>query len=242
MWPCVVAPGEAGVWMRAGSLSVVLLHGVCSSATWRYTRLSQESKSVPHAHEYLTAKWESHSFVQTRRENNWWTGQRCANYTTLALSSITLPPPPHKTKNKNTCALSVAQPLYRRACCDYRWSGMKAEVTWGFGSSEPILPQLFRSRASSCSSRSEANTRLSATRSASALSDPEPASVGGSWDFTLQPVCSVCARHVLDTFTVPEWMFRRQTSIRRWRPSPHNGLRESWYSGSVAGSVRPLSL
>lgn len=92
-WPCVVAPGEADVRMRTGSSSVVLLHGLCSAATWNYTQLSHKTNMTHiHTHLYLTAKWKSHSFVQTRRENNRWAGHRCANYTTLAMSRITLPP------------------------------------------------------------------------------------------------------------------------------------------------------
>lgn len=133
-------------------------------------------------------------------------GHRCVKHATLALIGITLPP-----AKKTTCALWVAQPLHRQACCDYHWSGTKWEMMWGSGKSEPILPLLFRSRVSSCSSHNEANW-LSTTSSVTALFVAEPASVGWFWWLLgLQPVCSVCTRHILDTFRVTEGMLGLQT-------------------------------
>lgn len=108
LWPCVAAPGEAGVWMRAGSLSVVLLRGVCSSATWRSAQLSQEA-NVSHMHTNISQPSENHTVLSKpggRTIGEQVRGVLITPHSRWAPSHFLRPPPKKKkTKKTKTCAL-----------------------------------------------------------------------------------------------------------------------------------------
>lgn len=154
MWPCVVAPGKAGVGTRASSWSLMLLHGFFVHQLHEITINYHRKQMWPTYTLIILQPSENHTVLSKPRERT--TSHRCANYPTLSLSCITLPPP----KKKNHACIVGDSTTSQSGVLWLALEWDEIEMMWGSGKWAPILP-LFRSRASSCSSHSEASTTVS---------------------------------------------------------------------------------
>lgn len=155
-----------------------------------------------YTHLYLTAKWKSHSFVQTRRENNRWTGHRCANYTTLAMSRITLPP----AKKTRVHCRWLNHFTDRRVVLALEWDETSDDVRIRRRSSHwcsaDVLPAAADTVKQTRGCRRPAQLFLILNRLLLVLTGT-----------------SACTRHILDTLRNTAWMFRLQAWIHSKGPS-----------------------